>query len=416
MQRTFLAISCLLFTGALNAQSLIPNSNPFSKYAVHASEKQQVMQYRVENILIEDYDLGLWVDEDSVLYVYDPLLPYGHGNYDFLQGSNFTTEPLFALSEWMEYDGANWIGIYKYYNIFDAEDFRIATNIDAFDGVTYVGYQRNEYSYDDDGNVDTILYLDYNGGDYLELYRFIYTYSAGKIANIVYQDFSAGWTNDNLLVYAYTPGGLIDNVIYSVWDGANWDESFRDLYTYDVSDNISEKLEQDYDAGWVNQSKFVYSYDGTGFNYLVEYMGFDGVDFANYEKFDLTEFTTKLPATNTISFWDGFIWEPSVRANYFYEQYDDGLVSVENNLLSTFDIYPNPSSENINVEFFVAGQQKVTFVISDITGKMVTTQTIEAAPGKNSIQKNIATLAAGTYMMQFIGNGGIVSESFVVER
>lgn len=418
MKKTHLLLLTLLFNSVLFAQSnfnlknSIPSSFQHSEYF-----KQQVMQYRLINLYVEDYNLGLWEKTDSVYYVYDTELPYGHGNFDFIEGSNFTSEPLFYLSEWLEFNGTSWEGYYKYYNNFNDDDQRTSTNVDYWNGVSYEGNSRVEYSYNIDGQMDSILFLDYAGGDYDPYYRHNYTYSAGQLANIIYQSYGADWENALLLIYTFTGAGLIDNIVFRAWDGISWYDSGRYIYSYDGDGNITEKLIQSYDFGWQTEGRYVYSYDGAEFNNLVEIQNYDGVDFTSAQKFDLVEFSDGLPASNNVSFWDGFVWEPTSRVFYFYENYDDGSVNIaEQNIKSQFNLFPNPVHDQLTIEFTSNGEQLVSILIGDVNGKIVDRQTFIAMSGENKIQKQLnATLPSGLYTASLIIGGSKISSSFIVE-
>ena len=418
MKKTQILLLTLLFNSVLFAQSNFNLKNSISSSLQHSEYfKQQVMQYRLINLYVEDYDLGLWEKTDSVYYVYDTELPYGHGNFDFIEGTNFASEPLFYLSEWLEFNGTSWDGYYKYYNNFNDDDQRTSTNIDFWNGVSYEGNSRTEYSYNDDGNVDSILFLDYAGGDYDPYLRHNYTYDGGILANIIYQTYGADWENELLIIYTFTGTGLIDNIVYRLWDGVGWYDSGRYLYSYDVDGNVTEKLMQNYDFGWQTNGRYVYTYDGSGFNNLVEVQNYDGVNYTSIEKFDLVEFSDGLPASNTISFWDGFIWEATSRVFYFYESFDDGTVNIINeNSNAQFNLFPNPATDQLTFEFKSEGQQHVSIVIADATGKIVDRQTCEAMQGENKIQKKLnASFSPGIYTANLIIGGSKTAKSFIVE-
>lgn len=418
MKKTHLLLLTLLFNSVLFAQSnfnlknSIPSSFQHSEYF-----KQQVMQYRLINLYVEDYDLGLWEKTDSVYYVYDTELPYGHGNFDFLETSNFTSEPLYYLAEWLEKSGDVWEGYYKYYNNFNDDDQRTSTNIDYFDGVSYVGDSRAEYSYNDDGQVDSILFLDYTGGDYDPYYRYNYTYNDGNLANIVYQSYGADWENDLLIIYTFTASGLIDNIVYRSWDGIGWYDVYRYVFSYDGEGNITEKLVQSYDFGWETDGRYVYTYDGSGFNNLVEIQEFDGVDYSSIQKFDLVEFSDGLPSLNTVSYWDGFIWNATTRIHYDFESFDDGTVEIQNqNPATIFNLYPNPTTDQITFDFNSDGQQPVSLIISDAAGNIIERQTFIAISGNNKIQKQLnASLPSGLYTASLIIGGAKINSNFIVE-
>lgn len=418
MKKLYLLLITIIFNSILFAQSnfTLKNAQPFSP--LHPENfKQQVMQYRLINLYVEDYDLGVWEKTDSVYYVYDTELPYGHGNFDFIEGSNFSSEPLYYLSEWLEFDGASWVGYYKYYNNFNDDDQRTSTNIDFWNGISYEGNSRVEYTYNPDGQVDSILFLDYTGGDYDPYYRHNYTYSDGILANIIYQSYGADWENSLLIIYTFTATGLIDNLVYRLWDGVGWYDSGRYIYSYDAGGNITEKLIQSYDFGWQTEGRYVYTYDGSDFNNLVEIQNYDGVNYTSSQKFDLVEFSDALPSLTTISFWDGFIWNPSTRIHYNYESFEDGTVNIGNELQETvFNLYPNPVADQLTIDFNAEGQQHVSIIITDAAGNMIDRQTFIAVPGKNEIQKQInPALPSGLYTMSLIIGGSKSTKNFIVD-
>jgi hypothetical protein len=418
MQHVIICIACLFSSILLNAQTFgLPSINAAEHVMQHETQRQEVLQYRLTNMLIEEYELGLWEKTDSILYVYDPAFPRGHNNFDFIEFSNFTYEPWYSISEWMQYDAGAWEGYYKYYGNFDASGLRTSINIDNFDGVGYVGNSRVEYTYDAANHVDTMLFLDYDGGSYDPYNRYIYTYSDDRLANMVQQGYGADWINSLLVIYTYTPEGRIDNLVYQGWDGLDWYNQTRIIYSYDASGNITEKLFQYDDLGWVTYGRYLYTYDAAGFNTAVEAQSYDGVDFLPYQLFEFTEFADGLPATNTVSIWDGFIWVDDYKSTFFYESYDDGTVGlVATQLNSSMHIYPNPTTDYFNLSFDAAGAGKVSMNVTNASGQCVQRSTWEAAPGPNRIEQSIpANWTPGLYQVTLTIGGMQESQVLVVE-
>jgi len=70
-------------------------------------------------------------------------------------------------------------------------------------------------------------------------------------------------------------------------------------------------------------------------------------------------------------------------------------------------LYPDPAWEYVNFEFSVADAQSFSFVLYDMSGRVVDqVLKTQCKKGKNIIQFNVAPLAPGTYMLQAIGSKG----------
>ncbi|HNE47382.1 MAG TPA: T9SS type A sorting domain-containing protein, partial [Chitinophagales bacterium] len=181
--------------------------------------------------------------------------------------------------------------------------------------------------------------------------------------------------------------------------------------------NLTEKLFQLYDFGWETYGRYIYAYDGSGFNISIESQAYDGVEYTSYQKWEFTEYADGLPSMNTISQWDGFIWVDYFRALFYYESYDDGNVDIANNT-SQFglEIYPNPAADVFTISFESAGSELINLQVTNITGQTVLHQTIESAPGLNKIQYPIQTnWAPGVYQVSLTQGGTRVQRSLVVE-
>jgi hypothetical protein len=83
---------------------------------------------------------------------------------------------------------------------------------------------------------------------------------------------------------------------------------------------------------------------------------------------------------------------------------------------STFNLYPNPASSNINIVFDLLDLQTVTYTITDITGKEVKTGTFNHISSE-IYPVNIDNLLNGMYFMTCkFGKGGISTQKFTVNN
>ncbi len=129
---------------------------------------------------------------------------------------------------------------------------------------------------------------------------------------------------------------------------------------------------------------------------------------SNYEiKYN---FTDALPATGT---------------NYYRlrqldkdgKEFISNVVVLKSNvkLAEIVSLYPNPVKDNLNVSVNSSITDKVSLVITDISGKTVIQQNYPLNNGTNNIQVKTATLVAGTYLVKITGsdNKEITTERFI---
>jgi hypothetical protein len=115
-------------------------------------------------------------------------------------------------------------------------------------------------------------------------------------------------------------------------------------------------------------------------------------------------------ASLTYSFNDKIV----LAASYYYrlKQIDKDGKSIVSNIvfikgtkatkLEMVSIYPNPAVENLNVSVASPKSDKVTFIISDLAGKVIIRQSANVVNGDNNIQLNVSSLAKGTYTVKAV--------------
>ncbi len=90
-----------------------------------------------------------------------------------------------------------------------------------------------------------------------------------------------------------------------------------------------------------------------------------------------------------------------------------GITDV-NSHIDQLSIYPNPTTDELNVLFTMNKAQNVSFDIVDMLGKVVYTQTYNKLAATNqAINFSVADLASGVYFLNLKTEGGIVTRRFV---
>ncbi|MBL7942357.1 MAG: VCBS repeat-containing protein [Flavobacteriales bacterium] len=84
--------------------------------------------------------------------------------------------------------------------------------------------------------------------------------------------------------------------------------------------------------------------------------------------------------------------------------------------VQSFNVYPNPASELLNVQVQLMSAKKVQIRLMDATGRIVLEQEAgTVAAGARTWQINIAALAPGMYQLESAFNGAIRTDKIVVE-
>jgi PKD repeat protein len=78
-------------------------------------------------------------------------------------------------------------------------------------------------------------------------------------------------------------------------------------------------------------------------------------------------------------------------------------------------LYPNPADDEVNVRFTVAAAQQAIIQVTDITGKVIKANVINALEGANLVVMDTAEFASGTYFMNIQVAGVQKNLQFVVK-
>ncbi len=79
----------------------------------------------------------------------------------------------------------------------------------------------------------------------------------------------------------------------------------------------------------------------------------------------------------------------------------------------TFSLYPNPATENITMNYSLEESAKVQYVIYDLTGKKVQTESATRFPGAQQQRIDVNALQAGTYLLSVNVDGNLITKRFV---
>lgn len=112
-----------------------------------------------------------------------------------------------------------------------------------------------------------------------------------------------------------------------------------------------------------------------------------------------------------------FDYNAPVITNTTINTLNDMLASVEEKVaLDNSDVvlYPNPVADNLSIAINSRGTNKGLVNVLDITGKVLSTQTIDLEIGKNVINQNTNDLPSGIYFVQVKCNESFITKKLVV--
>lgn len=109
--------------------------------------------------------------------------------------------------------------------------------------------------------------------------------------------------------------------------------------------------------------------------------------------------------------------EPShSTANFTYEEGMGAIVlSIENPIVEVegFKVYPNPTSNNLTIELDLKSTTELQLSIANVFGQQLMQQSQSFGSGTQYVSFDVERLPSGTYFMNIIADGKVVTQRFV---
>ncbi len=100
-----------------------------------------------------------------------------------------------------------------------------------------------------------------------------------------------------------------------------------------------------------------------------------------------------------------------------FTTYAEGrLASVDGFNVTAFNLYPNPTNGSVTVEFNSEVAENITFNVTDLSGKLVMSNTIPANEGANRVFMEMGDVEAGVYLTTLSNQNGISERVRVIVK
>ena len=223
----------------------------------HSQDVKTILSQKTDpDNVIHIYDSNYHWTWDTLMYSW--LVEYRVIDYVYNDGNkvlSYTKQDLIENS---------WQPSTKYSYSYDANNNRINSLIEKWNGVEWENYQQYFHTYDE-GNYETSSTIKYwveGEWEYYEKRTYAYDSHQNLIQHIRQDWDSIDWVNDYQFLYEFDENDHKISEIWQFWDDAQWGNYSKDIYTYDASYNLINDLSFDWNGtDWITNINYTYTYD-----------------------------------------------------------------------------------------------------------------------------------------------------------
>ena len=118
------------------------------------------------------------------------------------------------------------------------------------------------------------------------------------------------------------------------------------------------------------------------------------------------------------------VYSNRIRIHFVTDNYDEKtgfeltyqiITDINENNITDLSIFPNPASSTMNVMLTTEEAGQLTFRVSDMAGRTISTESVESLGGEMMHTLNVSNMAKGLYLLSIEGNHGKSVHKFIVE-
>ena len=257
-------------------------------------------------------------------------------------------------------------------------------------------HSQHTYTYDSNNNRLTELYQTWDkdsGWKDSHLYTYTY-YSNNNRKTELYEIYVGSSKEVSESTFTYDTDNNLINQLTQKWHIGNWVNSIQHNYTYDSKNNLQAYVREKWgNNAWINDSQTLWTYDEN-----------DNCTLA--ENFSFAEGDWHPTYTSTYLYYNNMqnsvYYYPAYKVTATYTKVPNP-VAIEDFVLSTMLIYPNPTSGLINIKNEEQNIQMIS--IYNLSGVQVF--------NTRDTTFDLSHLSAGIYFVQIITNKGVVTKKIV---
>lgn len=385
-----------------------------------------------ETLILQEWQNGVWVNRYKTTSLYNAsglVLSYtqqdwtnnawvNSNRYIYTFDSN-NNETYYAYESW----GNNaWESDYTYTTTYNAngdiQEQLYKENL----GFGLENRDKTLYTYNGSlQNTQTIQQVWVLNSTWLNFRRYTFTYGTnGKVIENTTSDWNSNtnvWENVNRYTFDYDASTNNTSEITEEWVNNVWLNKYRSTFAYNAVNLLTYQKREDWmNNAWINTTQDNYTFDNNGFLLIDQRDNWVNNAWQGSTKTTKTATVYGNISTYLYQNWQNNMFTNVSRAFYTYESFDNGLSSIQENTFGKTILYPNPSSNVMNLDFVAKQNELVTASIFNIAGNQVLTLSIESNIGDNCIVVNTQELPNGFYTIQLQSVTSESSLKFVVAK
>ncbi|KAA5827635.1 T9SS type A sorting domain-containing protein [Algibacter amylolyticus] len=323
-------------------------------------------------------------------------------------GSCLATE---GLSEFIDYGGSGKLENASYLTLtYNDNDLPVESINQLWneDTSTWEDQLKTEFIYTGT-NLTQYINYDWLNNTWEQSNRELNTYNASNLLteNITqtWDETNMVWMNNTKTEYTYNPNNTFN--VVTIYDyNSNWVRDTRETYTYTGNLLTSKKADHWNSSAWENDRIRHYTYDSNDF--LIETLKtkWNGSTFENDNRVLQTNNSDGFPIEMTDQTWFFGSWLSASRDRRTYPSC--ASLSTKDVAKSELKIYPNPTKNELNIKSKTSGVISIT----DLNGRLIKSFNHKS----NTTRFNTSKISNGVYVLRFEGENIKVTKRLIINH